>query len=52
MDAELICYCFGYTAADIKADVIRNGRSTILDRIVHEKQGGTCRCAEANPSGR
>ncbi|NHZ47968.1 BFD-like (2Fe-2S) protein [Desulfovibrio sp. XJ01] len=52
MNAELICYCFGYTAADIKADVILNGRSTILERIVQEKQGGICRCAETNPSSR
>lgn len=52
LDAELICYCFGYTVADIKVDAIRNGRSTILERIIREKHDGACRCAETNPTGR
>jgi hypothetical protein len=52
LNAELICYCFGCTVADIKVDAIRNGRSTILERIIREKHDGACRCAETNPTGR
>ena len=48
---KIVCYCFGYTAADIERDVLRNGRSTILERILAEKRAGTCRCALKNPNG-
>ncbi|GAB4486309.1 MAG: (2Fe-2S)-binding protein [Thermodesulfovibrionales bacterium] len=48
-----ICYCFGYTDADIEADVVANkGESSILARIKTEKQQGGCRCHETNPSGK
>lgn len=48
-----ICYCFNYTDTDIEADVIaNNGESTILQRIKAEKQKGSCRCHETNPSGK
>lgn len=30
---DLICYCFGYTVADIELDLRRNGGSTILLRV-------------------
>lgn len=50
--SKLICYCFGYTAEDIKQDVIQNGQSTIYGKIVSEKKSGGCRCAEKNPRGR
>ncbi len=49
---EMICYCFKYTAADIAQDVLANGRSTILEKIVSAKKAGGCRCAEKNPKGR
>ena len=48
---ELVCYCFGYTEADIERDVRLNGRSTILERILTEKRAGTCQCALKNPKG-
>jgi hypothetical protein len=48
---EIICYCFGYTRADIARDLRENGRSTILERIVGEKRLGTCQCATKNPKG-
>jgi len=47
-----ICFCFGYSAADIRADVRAHGHSTIMARILSEKKGGGCRCAEKNPKGR
>lgn len=48
----LICYCFGYTAEDIRADVLLHGRSTIVDRIMDAKRAGGCNCAVTNPKGR
>ena len=52
MGSETICYCFGYTEADIIRDVIDHGESTIMARIMAEKRQGGCRCAETNPKGR
>ena len=48
----LICYCFGYTAADIERDIAMNGKSTIMERILSEKKAGGCQCATKNPTGR
>ncbi|MHC1789347.1 MAG: hypothetical protein AB9867_07525 [Solidesulfovibrio sp.] len=50
--SEQVCFCFGYTVADIEADLVRNGRSTILERIAAEKAAGGCQCARKNPNGR
>ena len=51
--SEQVCFCFGYTVADIEADLVRNtGRSTILERIAAEKSLGGCHCAQKNPQGR
>lgn len=49
---HLICYCFGYTEEDLRRDVLKNGRSLIMERIVAEKKAGHCQCAEKNPAGR
>jgi len=50
---NLICYCFGYTYADIMKDVRENqGRSLIIERILSEKGKGACNCAATNPRGR
>lgn len=49
---KLICYCFGFFEEDIKADVCRHGRSTIMEKIMAEKKAGSCKCAETNPFGR
>lgn len=49
---EQICYCFGYTVADIESDAIANSRSLILEKIVAEKKAGECNCSEKNPKGR
>ncbi len=49
---ERVCFCFGYSAADIRADVLAHGRSTIMERILAEKKNGCCHCAEKNPKGR
>jgi hypothetical protein len=47
----MICYCFGFTADDIREDVTANGRSTIMERIADAKRFGQCRCQEKNPKG-
>jgi hypothetical protein len=49
---QQICYCFGYTIADLERDVKKHGRSTIMARIIAEKKAGGCRCAEKHPAGR
>ena len=49
---ETICYCFGYTVINIQNDLMRHGRSTILERIQKEKKADGCNCAAKNPKGR
>jgi len=49
---DLICYCFGYSAEDIHQDYLRNGKSTIMEKIQMEKKFGNCRCATKNPKGK
>ena len=45
-----VCWCFGYTAADIEADLTRNdGRSRLMEGIAAAKAAGGCRCAAASP---
>jgi hypothetical protein len=48
---ELICYCFGFSIDDIQRDYLKNGRSTIMEKIQAEKQFGNCQCATKNPKG-
>jgi hypothetical protein len=48
---ERICYCFGYTVADIESDVLTNTRSLIMEKIASEKRAGGCNCSEKNPKG-
>ncbi len=49
---EYVCYCHGYTVADIIRDFATNGRSTILEKIAAAKKAGGCDCASKNPQGR
>lgn len=49
---KMICYCYEFTAEDIKADFLENGRSLILEQIKAEKKQGSCECATQNPSGK
>lgn len=50
--SELVCYCFGFTVTDIEHDILKNGRSTIMERIMDEKKAGGCQCKEMNPKSR
>ncbi len=47
----LVCYCFGYTSEDIKKDLLDNGRSLIMEKIIEEKKTAGCDCAAKNPKG-
>lgn len=41
----LICFCHGYTEADIVADLKQNrGDSTILRQIIEARRNNTCQC--------
>ena len=50
--SEMICYCFGYTAEEIRIDVEENGRSLIMEKIMAEKKMGGCDCPNKNPKKR
>ena len=52
LNKETLCYCFGYSVEDIRDDVLKNGRSLIMERIVEERKAGGCDCATTNPKGR
>ena len=49
---DLICFCFEYTAEDIRQDFVEHGRSTVMEKIKTEKKMGNCQCATKNPSGK
>jgi hypothetical protein len=50
---KTICYCFGYTAADIENDVrANNGKSQILKQIAQARQDHTCHCETKHPEKR
>jgi hypothetical protein len=46
-----LCYCFGYSAADVTEQVARTGTSTIPDAIAEHCRNGEDRCPETNPQG-
>ena len=46
-----LCYCFGYTAADIAAEIRADGATTIPDAITAHCRRGEDRCPETNPQG-
>lgn len=50
-DPVALCYCFGFTRADVRAEVAATGATTIPTRITAEIRAGRCRCEVANPSG-
>lgn len=49
---DLVCYCFKFTRNDIEQDYMKNGQSTIIEKISSEKKSGGCDCAKKNPKGR
>lgn len=50
-DPVLLCYCFGYSRADVRRDIEANGSTRILENIKAEVRAGFCACEVKNPSG-
>jgi hypothetical protein len=51
--SQIICYCFGYSEADIRCDVEKNrGESLILEQVIAAKRGGGCDCSSRHPEKR
>jgi hypothetical protein len=48
MKEELVCYCFGYSADDIRKYIAENSRLLIMEKIVGEKKAGGCQCQALN----
>jgi len=50
-DPVPICYCFGFARADVRAEVARNGDSTIPARVTAQIHAARFACEIKNPSG-
>ncbi len=46
-----LCYCFGYSEADVVSQVATTGTSTIPDDITERCRRGEDRCEQTNPQG-
>jgi len=46
-----VCYCFGFSVADVRREIVETGRCTIPARIKAEVRAGQCSCEIRNPSG-
>ena len=49
--AKVICFCFEFTAEEIRQDYLKHGESRILEKIRMEKRLGNCQCAAKHPRG-
>jgi Zinc binding domain len=48
----IICYCFGFTVGDVRAEYARGRANTIVEQIQNGVQAGQCACDIRNPQGR
>lgn len=46
-----VCYCFGWTRARIKEEILETGRSTAIESIGEHVRAGRCGCEVNNPQG-
>lgn len=46
-----LCYCFGFSRADVREEFERSGTFTIPSRITAEVQARRCSCEVKNPAG-
>jgi len=46
-----LCYCFGFSVADVRREIAETGRCTISARIAAKVRAGQCSCEITNPSG-
>jgi hypothetical protein len=50
-DPVPLCYCFGFSRADVRDELASGGQCTIPARIAAEIRAGRCACEIKNPSG-
>ena len=50
-DPVPLCYCFGFSLADVRREIAETGRCGIPARITAEVRAGRCSCEVKNPSG-
>jgi Zinc binding domain len=50
-DPVPLCYCFGFSRADVRRQVAERGDSDMPARITAEVRAGRCSCEVKNPSG-
>jgi hypothetical protein len=50
-DPITLCYCFGYTLADVRTELAANGRSEVPLRISEAIRAKLCACTTRNPAG-
>ena len=50
-DPVALCYCFGFSRADVRREVETRGSSTIPARITARVRAGDCACEVKNPAG-
>ncbi len=46
-----LCYCFGYSAADVARELRPDGTSPVAERITEHCRRGEDRCVVTNPQG-
>jgi hypothetical protein len=46
-----LCYCFGFDESHIRDEILRMGKTTILEKILRLIREGLCACETRNPSG-
>jgi hypothetical protein len=46
-----VCYCFGYSAADVRAGLGADGGNAVADAITGRCRRGEDRCERTNPQG-
>jgi Zinc binding domain len=48
---RLLCYCFGENERDVRAELMKNGHSGVIDRIRTHIAAQRCACDIRNPRG-
>ena len=46
-----VCYCFGWTPQQIRAEIEAVGKSATIDQIKAQVKAGNCYCEVTNPQG-
>ena len=50
-DPVPLCYCFGFTLADVRREIAETGKCTVPARIAAAMRESGCQCEVKNPSG-